>query len=268
MTYIVKNSIIDFKKIITMGQFFMYKELNNDVFLIQSSNKICQIEIEDNISILTSDNIEYWKHYFDLERDYNDINNYLKTFALKHNDIRSYKCILNESKIKVCNQPYLETCIEYLLSAQNNIKRIRKSMFALLDFGEIYYDDSIGIEYRSFPNIEKLLTLNETDFVNCGAGFRAKYIIEFLKNYKEIDCSLSYNEIIKFLLQYKGIGPKVANCIALYGLNQIDAFPIDVWIQKYLDKYPQNNPFIIPDKYAGILQVYIYQNIRNLKESL
>lgn len=259
------NKIIDFKRIIEMGQFFMYQKLSDREYLVFSQDKACKIVIGTEFSFLYADDIEYWLNYFDLNRNYDEINDYLEKHCKKHKDKTSLKCLKNGSKLRLCKQPFLETAIEYLLSAQNTVGNIRKAMFKIASYGtpkEIVFEDAPfqNISYNAFPTFDQLSKMNEEDFKSCGAGFRSKYIVEFIKNFKEPFGT--YEEIIKQLTNYKGIGPKVANCIALYSLNQENAFPIDVWIQRYLDSYAKEKPFVVPDKYAGILQVYIYQKIR------
>ena len=101
-----------------------------------------------------------------------------------------------------------------------------------------------GKEYFGFPSIEELIKLKEEDFKSLGAGFRAKYLestvnkiySDNLEKYIEKLNNLSNKELEKELLNLKGVGPKVANCIMLFGFNRIDSFPIDVWVKRVMQE--------------------------------
>lgn len=236
----------------------MYEQLPDGSYLVHSRDKICKIEGP----VIISDDIEYWKHYFDLDTDYRQIDRYLEAHCLKHNDIKSLKCLQASDGLRLCNQPYLETCLEFLLSAQSTVGKIHTCIMKILDLSTtVLYDKSVGMEYKAFPTIDQLKQCDKETFIQLGAGFRAENIMNFINNYQETP-GTSYNGDMEFLQSYKGIGPKIANCIALYALRYMDAFPVDVRIQRYLDSYSKDNPFVIPDKYAGILQIYIYQNMQ------
>lgn len=262
---------IDFAGTIEMGQFFMYEKLSENEYIVHSENCICRMKINDKFnSILTSDNIPFWKEYFNLNKDIESINKYLLKDCQKKNDSFGIKSILGSPGIQICHQPYLETCIEYILSAQNNVKRIRKSMLELLKFGTPMHDASADIKYQAFPTIEQLKNLTIDDFLSIGAGFRAKYLYEFVQNFSEPEYSFNTvptEKLLKDLMKIKGIGIKVASCIALYACEKYDVFPEDVWIKKIIqEKY--NGNFVKPEKYAGILQVYLYYFARKIDNTL
>lgn len=262
---------IDFAGTVEMGQFFMYEKLSKNEYVIHSENHICRIKINDKFnSILISDNIPFWKEFFNLNKDIESINKYLLEDCQRKNDNFGIKSILESPGIQICHQPYLETCIEYILSAQNNVKRIRKSMLELLGFGTPMYDTSTDIKYQAFPTIEQLKNLTMDDFLSIGAGFRAKYLYEFIQNFSEPKYSFDTvptEKLLNNLMKIKGIGIKVASCIALYACEKYDVFPEDVWIKKIIqEKY--NGNFIKPEKYAGILQVYLYYFARKIDSAL
>ena len=124
-----------------------------------------------------------------------------------------------------------------------NIKRIKKIInnISMKCGKKIEFE---GKEYYGFPSIEELRKLKEEDFKSLGAGFRAKYLestvnkiySDNLEKYIEKLNNLSNKELEKELLNLKGVGPKVANCIMLFGFNRIDSFPIDVWVKRVMQE--------------------------------
>lgn len=262
---------IDFAGTIEMGQLFMYEKLSENEYVVHSENYICLVKVHSKFnSTLISGNIPFWKEYFNLNKDIESINKYLFEDCLRKSDNFGVKSILGSPGIQICHQPYLETCIEYMLSAQNNVNRIRKSMLELLKFGTEMYDASTDIKYRAFPTIEQLKNLTINDFLSIGAGFRAKYLYEFAQNFSEPEYSFDTvptEKLLNNLMKIKGIGIKIASCIALYACEKYNVFPEDVWIKKIIqEKY--NGNFIKPEKYAGILQVYLYYFARKIDSTL
>lgn len=94
----------------------------------------------------------------------------------------------------------------------------------------------------------------------CGLGYRQKYIEDLIHHHYVIsEEGTSYKQAMQFYQNFKGIGPKVANCICLYGLHYLKACPIDVWMKKIIDKrYGGKNPGWMNSKYAGVYQQYCF----------
>ena len=123
-----------------------------------------------------------------------------------------------------------------------------------------------GDEFNCFPSPNDLKGVSEEEYKNLGFGYRSAYIKDFVENWDNIidRVTSDYDSDFNLLKGCKGIGDKVANCICLYGFEEYDAFPIDVWMKRiikeeYEDKGKKLN---IPNKYAGILQQYMFYTKR------
>ena len=121
--------------------------------------------------------------------------------------------------------------ISFIISANNNIKRIQKSIECLcLRFGK-----NMGM-YYAFPTLKELKTATIEDFISAGLGYRAAQMYATVQSLTEEKLNnlknLSRDEQFNFLTSLKGVGEKVANCILLFGLGVKDVFPVDTWINK------------------------------------
>ncbi|MEE1330759.1 MAG: DNA-3-methyladenine glycosylase [Acutalibacteraceae bacterium] len=201
-----------------------------------------------------------WKYYFDLERDYKAINGILcKDETLK-------KAAAFSSGIRILNQEPWETLCSFIISQNNNIKRIKGIIQRLC---ENFGNDMGG--WFSFPSPDKLAVLSEEDLAVLRSGFRAKYILDAARKVSSGEIDLEYlkgvscDDSRNALMQIKGVGPKVADCVSLFSLCHIDAFPKDVWIKRAMQvlfkgELPEN-----ARPYAGIAQQYIFFYARETK---
>ncbi len=154
------------------------------------------------------------------------------------------------------NDPW-ETTVCFITSQFNNVKRIRGIIKNLINrFGEEHIDEATGIRFKSFPGPEKLSKLSKQDLIKSGMGFRAKYIIDAAKvcseniNLNKLNPN-NYNKLKDTLMEINGIGPKVADCIILMGYGNFNAFPIDVWMKRTLERlYFDSKPQRIKDLYS------------------
>ncbi len=271
-----KNDIIvnditsfDLAKTLECGQVFRYEQNEDRSYTVVSSDKAAKISQNDGV--LTFHNMDrdcfesYWRAYFDLDRDYATIklgiavDDMIKT-AMEHGD-----------GIRILKQNTFEALISFIISQNNNIPRIKKIIQAFcLQFGKkINTPLHDAKEYFSFPSPETLEGLTAEDLAFCKCGFRAKYIADAVKkiNSGEVDLSalacLSNEDAMKILMQINGIGPKVANCIMLYGCARFDAFPIDVWIKRIIDKYyGEGFDPARYGQYGGVAQQYLFYTER------
>ncbi len=168
-----------------------------------------------------------YKTYFSFDMDYPGIKEVLSYDP-------TLKKILNFAPgIRVLRQPLFETLISFILSQNNNIKRIQGLVERLSSsFGE----DKGG--YFDFPKPSKLAGLIPSDLSSVRCGFRDKYVIDAARQWenKEIDLEIVYHaplpEARAELMKIHGVGPKVADCTLLFGAARFDAFPEDVWIKR------------------------------------
>jgi N-glycosylase/DNA lyase len=139
------------------------------------------------------------------------------------------------------NDPW-ETTLCFIVSQLNNVKRITMIVHNIINaFGNPIIDDTGVIAGKEFPKCEDMLGATEKKLMTCGAGFRAKYLMhaaEYCTNNLELDKlkGRSYGKIKEQLMEMPGIGDKVADCIALMGYGKLEAFPIDVWVKRTLER--------------------------------
>ncbi|HEY4544318.1 MAG TPA: DNA glycosylase, partial [Tissierellaceae bacterium] len=148
------------------------------------------------------------------------------------------------SGIRILNQDPFETIISFIISANNQIPRIRKSIEIIAkEYGD-FIENYNGIDYYSFPTAEKLSKVDVLDLrEKARVGFRDKRIIDtsiMIAN-NEIDIegifSLSKDEGKEKLMELPGVGPKVSDCILLFAYDKSDAFPVDVWVKRVMEYF-------------------------------
>ena len=200
----------------------------------------------------------FWRNYFDLDKDYAAICESLKQDALLSSTIDAYY------GIRILNQESWEALCSFVISQQNNIKRIK----LIIDRLCRAYGDEIKEGVYSFPSAERLAELKEEDFLKIGAGYRAKYLERLSKDVAcgAIDLekikSMSLEEARKALLEIYGVGTKVANCALLFGFGFYSAFPVDVWMKRVMQYYPDGLPECFSG-IEGIAQQYLFHWARN-----
>ena len=175
--------------------------------------------------------------YFDLERDYELIKNKLEKV-----DNNMKESIKYGTGIRILNQDLWETIISFIISANNNIPRIKGIIERL---SENYGDKIVynGKEYFTFPTPKQLENVSVEEFRKLGLGFRDIRLYETTKLVlnKEVDIENLHNikdtNIVRDeLLKLSGVGPKVADCILLFStLKRFDVFPIDVWVRRVMN---------------------------------
>lgn len=264
--YFTVDNSFDIEKIMECGQCFHYDKLRKNKYRVYGLNKVCEIEQENQIICIDTNDIEYWKMYFALDEDYSKIIEYLTDFCMKNNDEFGLRAIESGIGIRILAQPFFETCCSFILSQQNNIPRIRKMIFALSEKfsqNKVYFN---GRWLSCFPHYKDFDFVSEEDLRNIGLGYRAEYLKLFADNWESISDKVRFDYEYDFELfkSCKGIGDKVANCICLYGFMEYDAFPIDVWMKKIIkEEYTDKGRELkIPDKYAGILQQFMFYTKR------
>ena len=184
-----------------------------------------------------NDEFAFWEHYFDLETDYDAYSR-----AIDPMDDYLSKAAAFGNGIRILNQDLWEMIITFIISQQKTIPAIRALVEALSEkYGTRYkIPPTVSGYYYAFPTPEELNRASLDDLLALKLGYRAKYI----KRTCEDICSgkldldrlrgMNYADSMEALLSCYGIGVKVANCICLFGLHHIGAFPVDTWIKKIL----------------------------------
>lgn len=175
-----------------------------------------------------------WRNYFDFDRDYSVIKAELSKDAVLENAISF------GSGIRILNQDAFECLISFIISASNNIPRIKKIIELLCEnFGEAF--NVGGTVYHKFPTAETLSGLSLSDLSVIRAGFRDKYILSAARAVKsgQLDLDALKNASFDYaksqLLRLAGVGEKVASCILLFGLGKSEGFPVDVWVKRIME---------------------------------
>lgn len=265
----------DLKKIAESGQCFRWKLLSdNESYLIPAYDRyvIAKQLHENNSTILDlscneEDYNHYWKYYFDLDTNYKSVNNLITS-----DDTFLYEAMIHEKGIRILEQPTYETFISFIILQQNNIPKIKKSIEMLCTELGTKLGTVEGEDVYSFPKPEAIANLNLDD-KRFSLGYRLDYIIRMsilIANHPDFiffcDSIENDEEFQDTLMKFKGIGPKVSSCIMLYGFHRLNAFPIDTWMEKVLDKYYSNSSYDFKkyNPYNGIMQQYMFAYYRSL----
>ena len=242
----------DIEQIANSGQCFRITQITPGTWAVKALGHTLYI-IKGNEYIFDCTEEEFariWYNYFDLETDYS----IYKEIIRYSGDRYLIDAINFGHGIRILRQDLWETIVSFIISQQNNITRIKKIIERLcLPFDGI------------FPSPALLKDYSEDDFKAIGLGYRAKYIVSIVRAVLDGIFDLHYlktlptQEAIRYLQKFNGIGAKVANCIVLFSLHKIDAFPIDVWIKRIIDKhYSSKFPIEKYAPFAGIVQQYMF----------
>lgn len=261
---IIKVQNFDIKQIAESGQCFRINRTINSKYTVVALNKVLIIEqlSKDTIEVdcTEEDWNNIWYEYFDLSFNYDKI---IKG-VLSSDDIFLINAVNFGSGIRILKQDLFETLVSFIISQRKNISAIKICIEKLCKtFGEkIVYKNT---EYYLFPKPENLYQATLEQLMETGLGYRAKYIKNLAISIvnKNINLNyiktLDYNNAINKLLELYGVGIKVANCVALFGLHKIEAFPIDVWISRIIYQYYNGNfDANLYKGYAGIIQQYMF----------
>ncbi len=176
----------------------------------------------------------FWTRYFDLERDYRAL---LEPHLANMHVLRAYEQFFG---LRVLNQPIWETLCAFILSANNNIKRISQLVQRLCaEFGRP--QTVCGHMLHAFPSPLALAEAGETRLRACGLGYRAPYVFEAAcKVAAGYDVGalpgIGYEKALAELLSFKGVGEKVADCVLLFSCGYANAFPVDTWVIRFMQQ--------------------------------
>lgn len=278
----IKN--FDPEDIFECGQAFRWKKQEDFSYDTIAFGKLLNVKKEDRDIILTGTDLKdfnnIWFDYFDLDRDYDEIKMVLsKDPILK-------EAIEFGGGIRILNQEPFEMMISFIISANNQIPRIKKSIDLISkEYGreiKSFRNSSKDVEsstYYSFPTAEQLSQALPEDLrANAKVGFRDKRIVETSKIVANghIDLEKIYHMTREdgknLLMTLPGIGPKVSDCILLFAFNKEDAFPVDVWVKRVMEHFYLKEETNVKDiglhgaqifgKMAGFAQQYLFYYAR------
>lgn len=254
---------LDLELTLDCGQAFRWVKEKDESFSGVASGVYLNISKIGEDTFLLKDTSEndfenIWRKYFDFDRDYVKICETLKEDKLLASTIDEYY------GIRILNQDSWEALCSFVISQQNNIKRIKGIIERLCE----KYGQEVKKGFYSFPSAKRLSKLSVEDFEELGTGYRAKYLEKLAKSVAsgEIDLekikNLPLEKARKELLNIYGVGIKVANCALLFGFGFYDAFPVDVWMKRVMEYYPDGLPKCF-DGIGGIAQQYLFHWARN-----
>ena len=240
--YIIENDTFELKDIFDCGQCFRWNEEDDGSYIGVVKNCVLKVKKEDKKIVINGvcdgDIKKIVNYYFDLDRDYEAIKNKLSKVD------NNMKTAIEYGKgIRILNQDLWETIISFIISANNNIPRIKGIIERMSQkYGnEIVFE---GKSYYTFPTVDELSKATVEDLRKLGLGFRDVRVYDTTKLIKEgkikLEDLLNEKDFIKVretLLTLPGVGPKVADCILLFSsLKRWEAFPIDVWVRRVINE--------------------------------
>ncbi len=259
--------LFDLQKTLECGQFFRYKR-TRDWYYINSRDLLFKVQQQGDKLIFYGVNKKFIKQFFRLGDPYEKI---IKEISV---DEHIKKAIKNNIGLRLIRQDPWECLISYICSQNSNIPRIQNKLnFLAKTFGQQIRLDNF--ETYTFPAPGQLNNLNKIK--SCKVGYRAKYIFEANKIDPKPLATLRikhYNEAKEFLLNIHGVGEKVADCVCMFSLDKLEAFPVDVWIKRVMQENYFNNQDISNKKlrefaeqrfgkYASYANQFLYHSRRS-----
>ena len=251
----------DLRETLCCGQCFRWREQDDGCFVGVVRGRSARVSLDDGC--LTVDGADadraMWRDYFDLDLDYPRIRRELSALHPVLARAAEYA-----PGIRILRQEPFEALISFIISQNNNIKRIE----GIVDRLCISFGEPIGGGLYAFPTATRLAALCPDDLAPIRAGFRHRYIIDAAQKVADVTVdleglrSLPYDEAKRELMRITGVGVKVADCVLLYGLHRLDGFPLDVWMKRAMAAlFPGLEPSAF-GAYAGIAQQYIFHYAR------
>ncbi len=248
---IVDSSELDVKATLECGQLFRY-EKNDGIYTVRSGEHKCNIYTSGNYVTIDTASVDYFVNFFNLDRDVNRIKRELSRFPEMVDALDS--C----GALRILHQPLFETLISFMVSANNNIPRIKGILNRLCSL----FDDV-------FPTPEQIASLSVRQLEAIGCGYRSQYILNSSKICAETGL---LNRIVgartadaeKMLIALPGVGQKIADCVVLFSLGRLEVFPVDTWMLKTQRQGMETEIQLrtrLMDKYgsfAGYAQQYLY----------
>ena len=271
---------INIRETINSGQIFLWENYGNEWFVIDGDDIIMGKQTPFEIITFSKTTKKFFR----------EDDNYQKILKNITKDKIVKEAANHYPGLRVTRQDPFQCCISFIVSANSNIPNIRMRLGKLCKkFGKkIRFQKR---EFFLFPEPKRLANSTLQDLQECKLGYRSKYVLDSSRAIAsgEIDFDelkkMSYDESKKLLLKLPGIGDKVADCVMLFSLEKLEAFPLDTWILKILQKYYSNN-FCIDKKniskkryenihqhildhfgkYAGYSQQFLYKMERDLNK--
>lgn len=258
------------KETLLSGQCFRWNERGGRLCGTAFGRYIEVAQDGDCVTIFGATREDYeaiWRGYFDLDRDYDGIRRIVTQL-----EPRLCKAAEYAARIHILAQEPWEALCSFVISQNNNIPRIRGIIQKLCLYCGA---PALGKEYaavegdaRAFPTAEALAQVSEEQLRAFGCGYRANYLAAVSQSVAAGELDLTWlktapiDEARRALQALKGVGPKVAECVLLYGCGRLECFPIDVWIRRALETDFAGGTALTDSEFAGVAQQYIFEYIR------
>lgn len=245
------------------GQCFRMTEREKGSFAVMAGDRYLEVRQQGKRCQFDCSEEEFsafWQAYFDLGQDYGS---YIGQIEEGDGYLRNAAAC--GSGIRILRQELWEMLVSFLISQQNHIARIRRCIQNICrEYGEPQ-QNSRGERWYGFPRPEALAGLEEDALKACNLGYRSKYVVRAARSVVagetdlEAISAMPYPEAKAELMKLYGVGEKVADCICLFALHQLEAFPVDTHIRQALEKhYPQGFPAAQYEGVQGVMQQYIF----------
>lgn len=283
----IKNGIIlketkDFDPvhIFECGQCFRWIKEDDGSYTGVAKGKVINVKKDGANIVIDNTNKEdfenIWYDYFDLGRDYTSLKK-----ELAQHDENLKKAVDFGWGIRILQQDSWEMLISFIISSNNRIPMIQRAINNISEKYGKEIGEYRGRKYFAFPSPEELSKASIEELRECKTGFRDKYIYHTnkmvieenlnMEDFIEMDSEVCHKELMKF----KGVGAKVADCIALFGMRKYDSFPVDVWVKRVMQEFYGAEDMSLPKmrKYgmelfgekAGFAQQYLFYYVRELE---
>lgn len=253
----INVEFFDLDKIADSGQCFRWKKTGDRAYQIPAFGKILNVRHTDGgeveLDCSPKEYREIWEGYFDLLTPYERYEQELRTRSDTGEYL--YSAARAARGIRILRQDLWEVILSFIISQNNNIPRIKRSIEKLCE------------RFGGFPDAWQIAMKGPGGLEGLGLGYRKNYIVHAALSYfgdgdgsmGRILESLTCEDAMRYLKTWPGIGPKVASCICLYGLGHKEAFPRDVWVKRieaehFGGRFPEED---YPG-FAGVLQQYIF----------
>lgn len=270
----------DLEQTLECGQCFHFVKFGYNHYGVSAKRHFAEISQTDDAitfhNITMDEYLSIWKDYFDLDRDYSSI----KIHLLETDDKLS-EAVEMMWGVRILNQEFFETLISFIISQNNQIPRIKQLVFSLSESYGDFLCECNGVKFYAFPTPQQLSKISEEELREKKTGFRAPYIADACR--RVIDGSISEEhfkglneeDARQYLMQIKGVGEKVANCVLLFGVGMRSAFPVDVWIKRIMEDiyFKEDTPKEVIrvkagemfGEYGGYAQQYLFYYGKKMK---
>lgn len=274
---IIRGAFLDLQTSLTCGQAFRWKWMGNQYHgVVQGKVIILKAGSYETFQLKSSGPFDYHS-YFRLDDDLEKIYGSFSGDPHMPTITRLYP------GMRILRQEPFETLISYIISQVSNIPRITRTIETLSHrYGtRIRFNGEV---YHSFPSAEQLSRVRESSFRKMGLGYRARYVRNAVQRVIDDSWDLdtlkkkSYDEAKTILMSLEGVGDKVADCVLLFSLDKLEAFPVDRWVRRivkylYFQDYDPSEKRIHEwardhfGTFAGYAQQYLFHHARQHPES-